>query len=196
MCNPTLALAVGAQVAGTVIQNQAYKKANRAKNEAIANNAKTRMGLEDEASLAIDTSKNMFGQDQFDAGTQSSQDKFAELYNNTINIPNYSIPNTGSAPRVVQDTINNEMAKAAAYNKQQGEAKAKLASLGDYLATQVNPQFSKSAEKGQMIGNFIQGQGNILDLELKNAEQKAISPMAQILSGTGNAAMGAGLTKV
>lgn len=196
MCNPTLALAVGAQVAGTVIQNQAYKKANRAKNEAIANNAKTRMGLEDEARLAIDTSKNMFGQDQFDAGTQSSQDKFAELYNNTINIPNYSIPNTGSAPRVVQDTINNEMAKAAAYNKQQGEAKAKLASLGDYLATQVNPQFSKSAEKGQMIGNFIQGQGNILDLELKNAEQKAISPMAQILSGTGNAAMGAGLTKV
>ena len=196
MCNPTLALAVGAQVAGTVIQNQAYKKANRAKNEAIANNAKTRMGLEDEARLAIDTSKNMFGQDQFDAGTQSSQDKFAELYNNTINIPNYSIPNTGSAPRVVQDTISNEMAKAAAYNKQQGEAKAKLASLGDYLATQVNPQFSKSAEKGQMIGNFIQGQGNILDLELKNAEQKAISPMAQILSGTGNAAMGAGLTKV
>ena len=196
MCNPTLALAVGAQVAGTVIQNQAYKKANRARNEAIANNAKTRMGLEDEARLAIDTSKNMFGQDQFDAGTQSSQDKFAELYNNTINIPNYSIPNTGSAPRVVQDTISNEMAKAAAYNKQQGEAKAKLASLGDYLATQVNPQFSKSAEKGQMIGNFIQGQGNILDLELKNAERKAISPMAQILSGTGNAAMGAGLTKV
>lgn len=196
MCNPTLALAVGAQVAGTVIQNQAYKRANRARNEAIANNAKTRTGLENEARLAIDTSKNMFGQDQFDAGTQSSQDKFAELYNNTINIPNYSIPNTGSAPRVVQDTINNEMAKAAAYNKQQGEAKAKLASLGDYLATQVNPQFSKSAEKGQMIGNFIQGQGNILDLELKNAEQKAISPMAQILSGTGNAAMGAGLTKV
>lgn len=196
MCNPTLALAVGAQVAGTVIQNQAYKRANRARNEAIANNAKTRTGLENEARLAIDTSKNMFGQDQFDAGTQSSQDKFAELYNNTINIPNYSIPNTGSAPRVVQDTINNEMAKAAAYNKQQGEAKAKLASLGDYLATQVNPQFSKSAEKGQMIGNFIQGQGNILDLELKNAERKAISPLAQILSGTGNAAMGAGLTKV
>lgn len=196
MCNPTLALAIGAQVAGTVVQNQASKRAQRARNEAIANNNATRMGLEDEARLAIDTSKNMFGQDQFDAGNQASQDKFAKLYNDTINIPNYSIPNVGSAPRVVQDTINNEMAKAAAFNKQQGEAKAKLASLGDYLATQVNPQFSKSAEKGQMIGNFIQGQGNILDLELKNAEQKAISPLAQILSGTGNAAMGAGLTKV
>ena len=88
------------------------------------------------------------------------------------------------------------MAKAAAFNKQQGEAKAKLASLGDYLATQVNPQFSKSSETGQMIGNFIQGQGNVLDMELKAAEKKAISPLAQILSGTGNAAMGAGLTKV
>lgn len=196
MCNPTLALAVGSTVASTVMQNNAYKKANRARNEAIANNAKTRMGLEDEARLAINTSKDMFGQDQFDAGTQSSEDKFANLYNNTINIPNYSIPNVGSAPRVVQDTINNEMAKAAAYNEQQGKAKAKLASLGDYLATQVNPQFSKSAEKGQMIGNFIQGQGNVLDLELKNAEQKAISPMAQILSGVGTSAMGAGLKKV
>ena len=154
------------------------------------------MGLEDEARLAITTSKDMFGQDQFDAGTQSSEDKFANLYNNTINIPNYSIPNVGSAPRVVQDTINNEMAKAAAYNEQQGKAKAKLASLGDYLATQVNPQLSKSSEKGQMIGNFIQGQGNVLDLELKNAEQKAISPMAQILSGVGTAATGAGLKKV
>lgn len=196
MCNPTLALAVGSTVASTVMQNNAYKKANRARNEAIANNAKTRMGLEDEARLAINTSKDMFGQDQFDTGTQSSEDKFANLYNNTINIPNYSIPNVGSAPRVVQDTINNEMAKAAAYNEQQGKAKAKLASLGDYLATQVNPQFSKSAEKGQMIGNFIQGQGNVLDLELKNAEQKAISPMAQILSGVGTSAMGAGLKKV
>ena len=196
MCNPTLALAVGSTVASTVMQNNAYKKANRARNEAIANNAKTRMGLEDEARLAINTSKDMFGQDQFDAGTQSSEDKFANLYNNTINIPNYSIPNVGSAPRVVQDTINNEMAKAAAYNEQQGKAKAKLASLGDYLATQVNPQLSKSAEKGQMIGNFIQGQGNVLDLELKNAEQKAISPMAQILSGVGTSAMGAGLKKV
>ena len=47
-----------------------------------------------------------------------------------------------------------------------------------------------------MIGNFIQGQGNVLDLELKNAEQKAISPMAQILSGVGTAATGAGLRKV
>ena len=71
MCNPTLALAIGAQVAGTVVQNQASKRAQRARNEAIANNNATRMGLEDEARLAIDTSKNMFGQDQFDAGNQA-----------------------------------------------------------------------------------------------------------------------------
>ena len=106
------------------------------------------------------------------------------------------MPKIGNAPAIVEEAMTNEMMKAAAYNKQQGEAKAKLASLGDYLATQVNPQFAKSAEKTTMLGNFMQGESGVLDSELKAAERLAISPTAQILSGVGNAATGAGLRKV
>jgi hypothetical protein len=196
MCNPTLALAIGAQVAGTVIQNKAYKKADNARNTAIDNNNTKRKGFESEAKVGIDKSKDMFQDDSFDAGNQASQKKFAALYNDSINTPNYAMPKIGNAPAIVEEAMTNEMMKAAAYNKQQGEAKAKLASLGDYLATQVNPQFAKSAEKTAMIGNFMQGESGVLDSELKAAERLAISPTAQILSGVGNAATGAGLRKV
>lgn len=196
MCEPTIIAGIAAQAIGTKMQNDAYKKSNRAKGVAIDKNTKTRTQLENEARMATNQSKDMFQDDAFNAGNQVSQDKFATLYNDTINTPNYSMPNIGNAPAIIQETLDSEMAKAAAYNKQQGEAKAKLASLGDYLATSVNPQLTKSAEKGQMIGNFLQGQGNVLDLELKNAESKAYSPMAQILSGAGSAATGYGLRKV
>ena len=195
MCNPTLALAIGAQVAGTAIQNRANKSAQKARNTAIDNNSKKRMGLEDEARLAMQTSRDMFGNNEFEAGNQASQDKFAKLYNDTINTPNYSMPNVGSAPTIIQEALDSEMAKAAAYNKQQGEAKAKLASLGDYLATSVNPQFAKSANTGQMIGNFLQGEGNVLDAELRRAEAKAYSPMAQLLGSAGQVGTSYGLSK-
>lgn len=196
MCNPTLALAIGAQVAGKVIQDRAYKKADNARNTAIDNNNNKITNLNAEAKVGIDKSKDMFQDDAFNAGNEASQSKFAALYNDRINTPNYAMPKIGNAPAIVEEAMTNEMMKAAAYNKQQGEAKAKLASLGDYLATQVNPQFAKSAEKTTMLGNFMQGESGVLDSELKAAERLAISPTAQILSGVGNAATGAGLRKV
>lgn len=196
MCNPTLALAIGAQVAGKVIQDRAYKKADNARNTAIDNNNNKITNLNAEAKVGIDKSKDMFQDDAFNAGNEASQSKFAALYNDKINTPNYAMPKIGNAPAIVEEAMTNEMMKAAAYNKQQGEAKAKLASLGDYLATQVNPQFAKSAEKTTMLGNFMQGESGVLDSELKAAERLAISPTAQILSGVGNAATGAGLRKV
>ena len=196
MCNPTLALAIGAQVAGKVIQDRAYKKADNARNTAIDNNNNKITNLNAEAKVGIDKSKDMFQDDAFNAGNEASQSKFAALYNDKINTPNYAMPKIGNAPAIVEEAMTNEMMKAAAYNKQQGEAKAKLASLGDYLTTQVNPQFAKSAEKTTMLGNFMQGESGVLDSELKAAERLAISPTAQILSGVGNAATGAGLRKV
>jgi len=196
MCDPMTIAGIAAQVVGTKIQDDKYKKAQNQRDASIDNNNRIRKNLENEARMSQNESKDLFQDDAFNAGNQASQDKFAALYNDTINTPNYSIPNIGNAPAIIEETLNNELAKAAAYNKQQGDAKAKLASLSDYLATTVNPQFSKSAEKGAMIGNFLQGEGDLLDMELKAAEAKAYSPTAQILSGVGSAATGAGLRKV
>ena len=54
MCNPTLALAIGAQVAGKVIQDRAYKKADNARNTAIDNNNNKITNLNAEAKVGID----------------------------------------------------------------------------------------------------------------------------------------------
>ena len=194
MCNPTM-IGVAMSVGGKVMQDKAVRKSKNARNTAINNNSKRQRELEAEARNPINKSTDMFNQDSFDDGNQISQNKFAALYNDTINTPNYSMPNIGSAPAIVEETLSNEMMKAAAFNKQQGDAKAKLASLGDYLATSVNPQLARSAEKGQMIGNFMQGEGNLLDAELQAANDLAYSPTAQILSGGGQAMTGYGLKK-
>jgi len=186
---------IAAQVVGTKMQNDKSKKAQNQRNAAIDGNNLRRKRFEAEAKASTDKSRDMFEDDSFDSGNEASQNKYAALYNNTINTPNYAMPKIGNAPAIVEETMANEMMKAAAYNKQQGEAKAKLASLGDYLATQVNPQFSKSAETTAMIGNFMQGDSGVLDSELKSAEASAYSPTAQILSGVGSAATGAGLRK-
>jgi len=196
MCDPLTTAGVAAQVVGTKMQNDKFKKAQNQRNAAIDNNNLRRKQFEAEAQSGINKSKDMFQDDSFNAGNEASQSKFATLYNDTINTPNYAMPKIGNAPAIVEEAMANEMMKAAAYNKQQGEAKAKLASLGDYLATQVNPQFAKSAETTAMIGNFMQGESGVLDSELKAAEATAYSPTAQILSGVGSAATGAGLRKV
>ena len=119
MCNPTLALAIGAQVAGKVIQDRAYKKADNARNTAIDNNNNKITNLNAEAKVGIDKSKDMFQDDAFNAGNEASQSKFAALYNDKINTPNYAMPKIGNAPAIVEEAMTNEMMKAAAYNKQQ-----------------------------------------------------------------------------
>ena len=108
-------------------------------------------------------------------------EKLAQLLTNTVNVPNYSMPNTGSAPRIVTDTINQELQKAARFNEQQGKAQAKLANLGDFLATRVNPQFNKSATDIGILGNKMRGEADLLGLALKDAEAKAYNPTAQLL---------------
>jgi len=192
MCNPTLAVAVGAQLLGTKMQNDSFKDAQRARNEAIDSNVARRNELQDKGMGSIKESANTINQNNM----TTNEEKLAQLLTNTVNVPNYSMPNTGSAPRIVTDTINQELQKAARFNEQQGKAQAKLANLGDFLATRVNPQFNKSATDIGILGNKMRGEADLLSLALKDAEAKAYNPTAQLLKRSGEVATGYGLAKV
>lgn len=192
MCNPTLAVAVGAQLLGTKMQNDSFKNAQRARNTAIDSNVNRRNELQTQGVNQVKESADVFNQNNM----ATNEEKLAQLLTNTVNIPNYSMPNTGSAPRIVADTINQELAKAAAFTQQQGKAKAKLANLGDYLSTKVNPQFNKSASNIGILGNKMQGEADLLNLALQDAEAKAYNPTAQLLKRGGEVATGYGLAKV
>tara|TARA_B100000989_G_C19268018_1_gene354995 strand:+ start:97 stop:462 length:366 start_codon:yes stop_codon:yes gene_type:complete len=121
MCNPTLAVAIGAQVLGTKMQNDSFKNAQRSRNEAIDSNVARRNELQDKGMSSITESANTINQNNM----ATNEEKLAQLLTNTVNVPNYSMPNTGSAPRIVTDTINQELQKAARFNEQQGKAQAK-----------------------------------------------------------------------
>tara|TARA_B100000941_G_C28502688_1_gene555336 strand:- start:265 stop:843 length:579 start_codon:yes stop_codon:yes gene_type:complete len=192
MCNPTLAVAVGAQLLGTKMQNDSFKNAQRARNEAIDSNVARRNELQDKGMGSIMESANTINQNNM----ATNEEKLAQLLTNTVNVPNYSMPNTGSAPRIVTDTINQELQKAARFNEQQGKAQAKLANLGDFLATRVNPQFNKSATDIGILGNKMRGEADLLGLALQDAEAKAYNPTAQLLKKGGEVATGYGLAKV
>jgi len=195
MCNPMAIASIGAQLAATKIQNDKYKQANRERSDAIDYNSVQRKFLEQEGRDATMAANAMFDQDNFGSGMQSNEEKLAQLLG-SINTPNYSIPRTGNVPRVVSDEINRQKNIAQAFNKQQQEAQAKLANLGDYLATTINPSLNRSAEKVAMSGNFLQGQADLLDGELKSAERVAYSPEAQILGNIGTLGTAYGLAKV
>ena len=89
--------------------------------------------------------------------------------------------------------MNAELAKAASFNKQQNNALADLQGFGDYLANTINPQMNRSAETGQMMGNMMAGNANVLNTQLRNAKNQAYSPLGDVLQLAGSVGTGYGL---
>ncbi len=65
-----------------------------------------------------------------------------------------------------------------------------LDASGKYLAETIAPKVADSAATGQLTGNFIRGNSNVLDTGMRAAGQLAYSPMAQILQGAGKVGLG------
>ena len=96
-------------------------------------------------------------------------------------------------PQIVADTQAEEFAAADAYNAQQNQALANLNSFGQYLKETINPALSQSAADTALMGNFYEGNSAVLQSELQAANDKAYSPMAQLLTGAGRTATSYGL---
>ena len=70
---------------------------------------------------------------------------------------------------------------------------ANLKNVGQYLRGTIDPMLTDSASQIAMNGNFMRGNSSVLGSELEAANQKAYSPMAQLLTGGGQVGMGYGL---
>ena len=86
-----------------------------------------------------------------------------------------------------------EMQKATDFANQQNKAMGKVMSLADHLNNKIQPQLNNSAITAQLMGNFMKGSASALDAELNAANQKAYSPLAQILGEGGKTATAYGL---
>ena len=96
-------------------------------------------------------------------------------------------------PDIVADTQAQEFAAADAFNSQQNQALANLNSFGQYLKETINPALTSSAADTALMGNFMRGNSSVLQSELEAANDKAYSPMAQLLTGAGRTMTGYGL---
>ena len=194
MCNPGLALGVASSVGSAVIQNQAKKRAESAKRGYIADENVRQQGFEQRAQGEIDKSSDMFRKDAFNKGMGDTSNRLAQLLMDArIQLPEQKI--ASGTPRVVQDQNAMEMRKATDFANQQNIAMGNIMSLADYLNNTIQPQLNQSSTTAQLMGNFMKGSSSVLDSELMAANQKANSPLAQILGEGGKTATAYGLYK-
>ena len=193
MCNPALAAGIAAQGAGIYMQNQAAKKANRARGSAMMAEGDRQDSYYTEAQGAQDQSRQMFDRQSFDPGMQSETDRIAAILNNSQRGRPFAPNVRKGAPQIVADTQQAEMDNVAAYDKQQDQALADLNAFGSYLMNTINPQLSKSSATTQMLGNFMKGSSGALQAELDAANQKAVSLPSQLLQAGGQVATSYGL---
>lgn len=193
MCNPPLILGAAATLGGAYLNNQAAKRADRMAGAAVDEYGQKNLALETEGRDAIDTTRQMFEQQDFGAGQGAATNRLAALFNDTTNSPSKTLPIAAGAPAIIGNTMNRELADAAAFNKQQNDALANLQGFGTFLANTINPQMNQSAETGQMMGNMMAGNANVLNAQLRNAKNKANSPLGDVLQMAGSVGTGYGL---
>ena len=193
MCNPPLILGAAATLGGAYLNNQAAKRADRMAGAAVDEYGQKNLALETEGRDAIDTTRQMFEQQDFGAGQGAATNRLAALFNDATNSPSKTMPIAAGAPAIIGNTMNRELADAAAFNKQQNDALANLQGFGTFLANTINPQMNQSAETGQMMGNMMAGNANVLNAQLRNAKNKANSPLGDVLQMAGSVGTGYGL---
>jgi len=194
MCNPAIALGVASTVGSAVLQDRAKKSAERSKRGYIADENVRQQGFEQRAQGEIDKSSDMFRKDAFNKGMGDTSNRLAQLLMDArIQLPEQKI--ASGTPRIVQDQNAMEMRKATDFANQQNLAMGNIMSLADYLNNTIQPQLNNSSTTAQLMGNFMKGSSSVLDSELMAANQKASSPLAQILGEGGKTATAYGLYK-
>jgi hypothetical protein len=194
MCEPTLIISAMATAGGAYLKNQAANRANRMAGAAVGEYGQKNLALETEGRDAIDNTRQMFEQQDFGAGQGETTNRLAALFNDATNSPSKTLPIAAGAPAIIGNTMNSELANAAAFNKQQNDALANLQGFGTFLANTINPAMNRSAETGQMMGNMMGGNANVLNAQLRNAKNKANSPLGDILQTAGSIGVNYGLS--
>jgi len=193
MCEPTLIISAMATAGGAYLKNQAANRADRMAGAAVDEYGTKNLALETEGRDAIDNTRQMFEQQDFGAGQGEATNRLAALFNDATNSPSKTLPIAAGAPAIIGNTMNAELANAAAFNKQQNNALADLSGFGTFLANTINPQMNRSAETGQMMGNMMGGNANVLNAQLRNAKNQAHSPLGDVLQMAGSVGTGYGL---
>lgn len=194
MCNP-LAIGLALTAAGSVAQY----RAQQGRDEAMGNAQRRELDRQDklfkESQALFQRNRETYERPAADAIMESAKaDRIQQYEAADRNAPraNEAPPGQGmGANQVVAEAFQRAAGDAAGQARQIGDAKATLASFGDFITGAAFENNRRSGDIG-MLGSFKQGSSNVLPLELQGILSKPsrTATAGNLLTALGSAAMG------
>jgi hypothetical protein len=179
---------------GTVMQNQAQNKAAKeAANATMAETARQKK-MQEEANAIFEGSLKKAQPGEQAVDTDIARQKRAAAYTSVVtpgeNIGYAPVSGGSSAPQVIQNEFKGAGNRAAAYGKQQGEARAAIDAYGDNAL--LNSIFGgRQIRKIGQISTNMNNSANVLNSELAAARSKGTSALGDLLVNLGKAGISA-----
>lgn len=189
MCDPvSTAIAVGTTIAGSVLQSRAANKASnkiegmRKKTNAANDELLTRSQNEQQGAA------QEFNPDNFNADTAATTGKLENDFLSNLS-SGFGDLDMQDTPQIVQQSDAKAKAKTDMFAQNFAKALANLRGFNQNMLNQrVN--IGRVGENTQMNSGFIQGNSNALNSDISRVD--ASSPLGDLLTGVGGAALSYG----
>ena len=191
MCDPMTIGSAIVQGAGVAIQNRNENKSNALQALRMQQTRERNRGLEDQQAAAIQNSTNAIASNVGKQGIEAAGNELSKILQAALT--QRRAPMTASdrsAPKVFMDQAAVAQAATNMRAMQDAQNIAKLDASSRYLNQTIAPKIADSAATGQLTGNFMRGNTNVLDTGMRSAASMARSPLAQVLQGAGKVGLG------
>lgn len=191
MCDPMTIGSIVAQGAGVALQNRAANKANALQALRMQQTRERNRGLEDQQAAAIQNSTNAIASNVGKQGIEAAGNELSKILQAALSQRRSPVTASDrSAPKVFMDQSTAAQIATNMRAAQDAQNIAKLDAANKFLTQTIAPKIADSAATGQLTGNFMRGNTNVLDTGMRSAASMARSPMAQLLQGAGQVGLG------
>jgi hypothetical protein len=183
--------AAGATVGGTVMQNNAMQKSQKAQASATMAELERQKQLRREAEGIFAKSQSKAGQGEYAVDNDKARQQREAQYQSVVSKPEdtgYSPALQGDTPQVIKNEYARAGTAAAASGSREAKARAGIDSFGD-SQNLLNIFNIRQGQNLQRTGNFSQWSQQALEPELRAAAAKANSPLGDLLVAIGSQAM-------
>lgn len=183
--------AAGATIGGTVMQNNAMEKSQKAQASATMAELERQKKLRREAEGIFAKSQSKAGQGEYAVDTDKARQQREAQYQSTVAAPEetgYAPALAGDTPDVIKAEFNRAGTAAQATGRREATARAGIDSFGDAQSL-LNIFNIRQGQKLQNSGSFSQWSQQALEPELRAAAAKANSPLGDLLVAIGSQAL-------
>ena len=193
MCEPVTTAAIAATVIGTKMKSDQADAAKSEQGALTRQEIARQRALENLARAKQGTALSQFGKQNVESQMRTDSDRLANLYNESAgsNIVRNPAPRS-SSPSVIQGIEDQAMAASRSQVRDRGQRMGDLDAFGASLAA-LAPALQAATNQGRMSGNFARNSANVLNRELRSAQQGAYSPIGDLLQTLGSVGLNYGL---